>query len=53
MAGIGMMQIAHPHVWPFGQFTNPMPEIYQTDRSGVDLWVVEYPINAAPQGETV
>ncbi|MEY4249668.1 MAG: hypothetical protein RJA87_1301 [Pseudomonadota bacterium] len=53
MAGIGVAQIMDAHVRQFGQFANPVPEVCQADRSRVDLWVVENPLNAPPPGQTV
>ena len=53
MAGIGVTQIVHSHIPQFGQLANPVPEVGRTDRSGVDLWVVEDPLNAAPPGQAV
>jgi len=43
----------HSHIRQFGQLANPIPEVGQADRSGVDLWIVENALNAAPSGETI
>ena len=53
MAGIGVTQIMHPHIRQFGQLANPTPEVGQADRSRVDLWVVENPLNTASPGQTI